>query len=157
MINSSKERVSPAGRQGVEVPVRSHRIKKKQTMVPAKVLARPIGRMSAAILAVFPAPPLHYRSLQALQHRVLAVSPEAREDLQQPEPLQWSDSSYGQPTSGNRDRCLHNRVGRLQSGRGNGGEGWGLLELGGEPPAHTVKQEIHATLNSCHLKKNFFY
>ena len=55
----------------------------------ARQLAQLIGRMSAAILAIYPAP-LHYRSLQALKHKALArsgydgmirLSQEAKEDL----------------------------------------------------------------------------
>ena len=55
----------------------------------ARQLAQLIGRMSAAILAIYAAP-LHYRSLQALKHKALAksgydgmvrLSQEAKEDL----------------------------------------------------------------------------
>lgn len=56
----------------------------------ARQLAQLIGKLSAVILAVYPAP-LHYRSLQALKHKALAsfgydgsirLSQEAKEDLQ---------------------------------------------------------------------------
>jgi len=55
----------------------------------ARLLAQLIGKMSAAILAVYPAP-LHYRSLQSLKHKTLTnsgydgqviLSEEAKEDL----------------------------------------------------------------------------
>ena len=55
----------------------------------ARHLAQLIGKMSAAILAIYPAP-LHYRSLQALKHKALArcgydghitLSEEAKVDL----------------------------------------------------------------------------
>ena len=61
----------------------------KESMVSARELAQLIRRMSAAILAIYPAP-LHYRRLQVLKHKALAaagydgkitVSPEAKEDL----------------------------------------------------------------------------
>ena len=67
----------------------------KESMVSARELAQLIGRMSAAILAIYPAP-LHYRSLQVLKHQALAaagydgkitVSPEAKEDL-----LWWANN-----------------------------------------------------------------
>jgi len=61
----------------------------KESMVSARELAQLIGRMSAVILAIYPAP-LHYTSLQVLKHKALAAvgydgritaSPEAKEDL----------------------------------------------------------------------------
>ena len=67
----------------------------RQSLVSARELAQLIGRMSAAILAVYPAP-LHYRSLQVLKHKALAVagydgrikvSPDAKEDL-----LWWANN-----------------------------------------------------------------
>ena len=60
-----------------------------QHNVSARELAKFIGKLSAAILAVYPAP-LHYRSLQALKHRVnrvagydgqMEITGPAREDL----------------------------------------------------------------------------
>lgn len=66
-----------------------------QDRVSARTLARLLGKMSAAILAVYPAP-LHYRSLQNLKHRAmraagydgsLRISSEARQDL-----LWWSEN-----------------------------------------------------------------
>ena len=71
------------------------RIKKEATSlldqeaVSARILARVVGRMTAAVMAVYPAP-LHYRALQRLKHKALhaagydgtiRVSPEARQDL----------------------------------------------------------------------------
>ena len=44
-----------------------------QEKVSARVLASFIGKLSAAILAIYPAP-LHYRSLQRLKHQALRVS-----------------------------------------------------------------------------------
>ena len=41
-----------------------------QARVSARALAKFIGKLSAAILAIHPAP-LHYRSLQALKHRAM--------------------------------------------------------------------------------------
>jgi len=67
----------------------------KESMVSARELAQLIRRMSAAILAIYPAS-LHYRSLQVLKHKALAaagydgkitVSPEAKED-----PLWWANN-----------------------------------------------------------------
>lgn len=61
----------------------------RQEKVNARALARLLGKMSAAVLAVFPAP-LHYRSLQDLKHKALRVagydgsfkiSQEARQDI----------------------------------------------------------------------------
>ena len=61
----------------------------KQDLVSARSLAQLIGKMSAALLAVRPAP-LHYRSLQALKNRaikrrsykaMIRLSVEVREDL----------------------------------------------------------------------------
>ena len=56
-----------------------------QDLVSPREITQLIGKMSVAILVVYPAP-LHYRSLQALKHKALAasgykVSPDAREDL----------------------------------------------------------------------------
>ena len=71
------------------------RIKKEATSllnqeaVSARILARVMGRMTAAVMAVYPAPH-HYRALQRLKHKALhaagydgtiRVSPEARQDL----------------------------------------------------------------------------
>ena len=44
-----------------------------QNQVSAKALANFIGKLSAAILAIYPAP-LHYRSLQQLKHKAFRVS-----------------------------------------------------------------------------------
>ena len=61
-----------------------------QNQVSARALASFIGKLSAAILAIYPAP-LHYRSLQQLKHKALRVSgfdglmtisPPAQEDLE---------------------------------------------------------------------------
>ena len=61
----------------------------RQDKISARALAKLLGKMSAAVLAVFPAP-LHYRSLQNLKHKALkavgyeatiAMSQEARWDL----------------------------------------------------------------------------
>ena len=41
--------------------------------LPKDKVVQLIGKMSAAILAVYPAP-LHYRSLQALEHKALAAT-----------------------------------------------------------------------------------
>ena len=60
----------------------------KQEVVSARILSRLVGMMSAAVLAVFPAP-LHYRSLRVLKHKALkaagydnsiSISQEARKD-----------------------------------------------------------------------------
>ena len=60
-----------------------------QEAVSARILARVVGRMTAAVMAVYPSP-LHYRALQRLKHKALhtagydgtlRVSPEARQDL----------------------------------------------------------------------------
>ena len=61
----------------------------KQEIVSPRTLASLLGKMSAAVLAVFPAP-LYYRSLQVLKHKALkaagydnsiSMSQEARKDL----------------------------------------------------------------------------
>ena len=61
-----------------------------QAQLSARTLAKFTGKLSAAILAIHPAP-LHYRSLQALKHRamrqagydgMIALSRSAQEDLQ---------------------------------------------------------------------------
>ena len=61
-----------------------------QDQVSARALASFIGKLSAAILAIYP-PPLHYRRLQQLKHKALRISgydslmtfsPSAQEDLE---------------------------------------------------------------------------
>ena len=73
----------------VSIKSGSHKTNKEQNLVSARELATLIGRLTATILAVYPAL-LHYRSLQVLKHQALAVAgykgkvkvfPEAREDL----------------------------------------------------------------------------
>ena len=73
----------------------------------ARQLAQLIGKLSAAILAVYPAP-LHYRSLQALKHKALAsmgykgaikLLPKAEEDLRWwvNNLSQWNGRKVSQP------------------------------------------------------------
>ena len=83
-----------------------------QQKVFATALARFIGKLSAAILAIYPAP-LHYHSLQQLKHKalkssgfdnVITISPSAQEDLE------WYHPAV-KPRDGDRDRCLKQGVG----------------------------------------------
>lgn len=94
MINSLTGELSLPKEKVVQIRSEAIRLM-DQDLVSARELAQLIGKMSAAILAVYPAP-LHYRSLQALKHKALAatgydgairVSPEAKEDL-----LWWANN-----------------------------------------------------------------
>lgn len=98
-----------------------------QDLVSARELAQLIGKMSAAILTVYPAP-LHYRSLQALKHKALAasgyeVSPDAREDLlwwaNNFDGMKWPYNDKGHPTVDNRSRCILKWMGSILPRRSN--------------------------------------
>ena len=95
--------------------------------VSARSLAQLIGKMTAALLAVHPAP-LHYRSLQHLKHVALrrkgydgqvTISPRSsqgpavvgRESVY----MEWESNPGPQPQHGNRDRCLKKGMGSLLS------------------------------------------
>ena len=94
MIDSSTGELSLPKEKVVQIKSEPLRLM-DQDLVSARQLAQLIGKMSAAILAVYPAP-LHYRSLQALKHKALAasgfdgtikVSPDAKVDL-----LWWANN-----------------------------------------------------------------
>ena len=93
MINSSTRELNLL-KEMVQIKSEAIRLM-DQDLVSARELAQLIGKMSAAILTVYPVP-LHYRSLQALKHKALAasgydgtikVSPDAKKDL-----LWWANN-----------------------------------------------------------------
>ena len=72
MINSLTGELSLPKEKVVQIRSEAIRLM-DQDLVSARELTQLIGKMSAAILAVYPAP-LHYRSLQALKHKALAAT-----------------------------------------------------------------------------------
>ena len=90
VINSNKQELSLPSQKLAQI--KSHaRDLLKQNLVSARELAQFIGKLSATVMAIRPAP-LHYRSLQRLKHKALQgskfydrqirISSEAREDLE---------------------------------------------------------------------------
>ena len=91
MINSLTGELSLPKEKVVQIRSEAIRLM-DQDLVSARELTQLIGKMLAAILAVYPAP-LHYRNLQALKHKALVVtrydgtiriSPDAREPFSLP-------------------------------------------------------------------------
>ena len=133
----------PAGK--MEVIVKEAKAILELQKISARSLAQLIRKMSAALLAIQPAP-LHYRNLQNLKHIALkkkgydgkiGLSLSARKDLEwwvHNLSVERPSNPGTRPNSGNRDRCLEERLGRVFSGDN---DRW-MLECSGSTTPHKL-------------------
>ena len=152
IINSVEKELSLPAEKLEKIVVEAKTMLKCHT-VSARSLAQLIGRITAAILAVHPAP-LHYRGLQHLKHLALrrkgydgqvTLSLGARKPAmvgEKPSHLEWESSSRGEPRCSDRDRYLKNRLGSLLPGNPDGR----LLECSGSGITHKFPGNVSSIL-----------
>ena len=122
ILNSARKEVKLPQSKVLQIQTEARRLL-AQEKVSARALASFIGKLSSAILAIYPAP-LHYRSLQQLKHRALrvanfdslmTVSPPAQQDLR------WWIEHIGNWNG----RAIHQSAPELEIETDASNTGWG--------------------------------